>query len=514
MSLNYVLLWMTIPGLVLSIRHLARSDGQGAEILLCVFTLVVTGILLAVAPGVAGYVSLALLVVFFLLPGLLIRSTNLCIQQHNFAEARKRAGWLCWIRPTPAVRAFPRMLEALDLGQRGEFQAAADLLAPFRSLRTTTARNATANLFRMQGNWEGLLEWIKTEEIVTQRQPYILILQLRALGETGDLNSLAQYSQHWQARLERIPHGLQTAQLFLFAFAGQTDSLRKLCEGNARLYPQPIKEFWLATAEMAAGNFEQGKNRLLAIKTEDRLIQLAGQGRLAQPPRLAAEIMSPETKKIIAEVEQHIVDQARYNPPGVKLQRRAYATYALILINAVVFVYEALNGGIENAEALYRMGGLYPSAVLEGEWWRIVASCFLHVNLLHLSMNLFALFLLGPFAEATLGIGKYLAVYLGSGCGSMLIIVVVAKMGWMQEEMVVGASGAIMGIVGATGAILLLARQSKVAARRLRSIVFIIALQVVFDQATPNISAMGHAGGVFVGFVIGLLLAPKPAARN
>ena len=116
--------------------------------------------------------------------------------------------------------------------------------------------------------------------------------------------------------------------------------------------------------------------------------------------------------------------------------------------------------------------------------------------------------------EKTLGVGKYLAAYFGSGFGSMLIIVGVAKLGWMKESMVAGASGAIMGIVGATGAILLLARKSKVASQRLRSVVFIIILQAVFDQTTPNISALGHAGGAALGFALGLLLAARTPTQS
>ena len=514
MTLNYVLLWFVIPVSILAIFRLMRYAGMRAEILLQVLILAVTGAMLVALPEVAGYAGFALLAVNSFIPALVVRPMQRAVFEQDFAKARRWAVWLSRIHPTPAARSYPRLFEAMELSQKGDLAGAAEILAPYRSSRAPLARNATAHLFRMQGDWAELLEWIRTEGIEPDKHPGIVAHYLRALGETGQLNELAAAYQRWLAVLEKTPDNLNLARLVVFGFGGRKGPLQNLFCGKMGRYPAAVQQFWLATAEMAGGDREAAVNRLQGLQSTDHMVQMAAQRRLANPPPVAMEIMTPETRRIIADAEQHGVDQAQYGATSLRSHRKAYATLALMLVNLAVFCAETANGGSETTETIFRMGGLWPPAVLAGEWWRVAAANFLHFGPLHLGMNMFALFLLGPFVEKTLGARKYLVAYLGSGIGSMIIILVAARLGWMENELVAGASGAIMGIVGATGAILLRARNSRVAAQRLRSVVLIIALQVVFDQTTPNISAMGHAGGAVVGFALGLLLATRPPVRN
>jgi rhomboid protease GluP len=87
--------------------------------------------------------------------------------------------------------------------------------------------------------------------------------------------------------------------------------------------------------------------------------------------------------------------------------------------------------------------------------------------------------------------------------GSMLLIVGLAKGGVLQDQIVVGASGSIMGIVGGTVAVFLRGwamERARIAARRLVALVFVIAFQVVFDLATPQVSFTAHLGGALIGF--------------
>jgi membrane associated rhomboid family serine protease len=82
-----------------------------------------------------------------------------------------------------------------------------------------------------------------------------------------------------------------------------------------------------------------------------------------------------------------------------------------------------------------------------GEWWRLLTSSFVHGNLLHLAMNMFALWQAGQLVERIFGSARFAGLYLLAGIGGSL-----GSLGWglLSQHPVnsVGASGAIFGIIG------------------------------------------------------------------
>ena len=182
-----------------------------------------------------------------------------------------------------------------------------------------------------------------------------------------------------------------------------------------------------------------------------------------------------------------------------------------------MFALETARGGSQNLRTLSRMGALWLPAVLAGgQWYRLLTALFLHFGPVHLVLNLLALAVIGPWVEKTLGRARYAAVYLVTGIGSMAAVVAFIHWGWMREEVLVGASGAIMGLVGATGALLLVGwrrERSGLAARRLRRVVLVVVLQVAFDLTTPQVSFAAHAAGLVIGFSLTALLAASTATK-
>ena len=88
--------------------------------------------------------------------------------------------------------------------------------------------------------------------------------------------------------------------------------------------------------------------------------------------------------------------------------------------------------------------------------------------------------------------------------------------GQRADTVVVGASGSIMGLVGATVAVHLRGwarERARIASRRLLFLVFVIAFQVVFDLATPEVSFLAHFGGVLIGFVAASLMRHRVSGR-
>jgi membrane associated rhomboid family serine protease len=193
--------------------------------------------------------------------------------------------------------------------------------------------------------------------------------------------------------------------------------------------------------------------------------------------------------------------------------RRAPAVLILILLNAAAFLFEISFGDWNNPEVLHQIGALEPYAVVvQGQYWRLFTALFLHGGFTHLLFNLFALYVLGPPLERSIGAVRFTLCYLASGLASSAGVAVLTVIGVVQVFQLVGASGCIMGIVGAWAGFLLRHRHAPHAKQRLANIFMIIVIQAAFDLSTPQVSMAAHVCGLIAGFFLGLVLAPRPAA--
>jgi rhomboid protease GluP len=188
----------------------------------------------------------------------------------------------------------------------------------------------------------------------------------------------------------------------------------------------------------------------------------------------------------------------------------AYTTYVLIGLNLLIYGLEVKLGGSENSSVLERLGALIPEKVLAGEWWRLIGANFLHYGLFHLATNMLSLFFVGRLIELSLGAKYYLTIYLVSGIGSMLTFTLLAFRLGLNNVFLVGASAAIMGLIGAILAIFLQIwlkkRHSVTAKRRLQQIILIVIVQFIFDHLIPQVSFHAHLFGFIIGFLISSVL--------
>jgi len=200
-------------------------------------------------------------------------------------------------------------------------------------------------------------------------------------------------------------------------------------------------------------------------------------------------------------------------PYGIKGQPKvgiAYTTYILIALNLFVYAVEIKFGGSQNSIALERLGALIPEKVIAGEWWRLIGANFLHYGSFHLATNMLSLFFIGRLIELSLGAKYYLTIYLVSGIGSMLTFSLLAFQLGLSNVFLVGASAAIMGLIGAVLAISLQVwlrkRYSVAAKRRLQQVILIIIIQFIFDNLIPQVSFHSHLFGFIIGFLISSVL--------
>ncbi len=184
---------------------------------------------------------------------------------------------------------------------------------------------------------------------------------------------------------------------------------------------------------------------------------------------------------------------------------RPVVTWVLLGIILVVFALETLVGGSTNSEVLVRLGAKVNPLIAQGEYWRLFSAMFLHIGIMHLAFNGYALVVIGTELERLLGWRRFLAIYILSGLFGGLASYA------FSDSLSAGASGAIFGIIGALAAFFLRHRQQLGAwgQRRLANIAFLIVINLVLGFTQPAIDNMAHLGGLVSGFCLGWFLMPS-----
>jgi membrane associated rhomboid family serine protease len=187
------------------------------------------------------------------------------------------------------------------------------------------------------------------------------------------------------------------------------------------------------------------------------------------------------------------------NLPG----HRPVVTYALIALNVAAFVAQ-LATIARGASIVSAVDGqvtedflLYGPAVWAGEWWRLVTSGFLHGGILHIGMNMYVLYAIGPQLERLFGPARFVCLYFAALlAGSLGVIVLEPRVGAL------GASGAIFGLLGAAAAFQV-ANRINIWNSGLGTLI-LINLAITFF--IPGISKGAHVGGLIGGAAVGYVM--------
>lgn len=195
-------------------------------------------------------------------------------------------------------------------------------------------------------------------------------------------------------------------------------------------------------------------------------------------------------------------------------RRGTPATAALIVAILIAFGIEIATGAWTNGAILAELGAILRYDILvEHEYWRLVSAMFLHGDgtikgtLLHLLMNLWALFQLGTLYEIMFGTRRFLWVYFVTGIVASITSMVVTG------GPSVGASGAIFGLLGA---FIFSVRRSprwrhdRVARSVVKQCLFWAVANIVVTSQIPQIDNAAHIGGLVAGLILGFVL-PQPA---
>ena len=182
--------------------------------------------------------------------------------------------------------------------------------------------------------------------------------------------------------------------------------------------------------------------------------------------------------------------------------KKPILTYILILINVIVFALMYIYGnGSEDIETLKNFGANYIPLVKSGEYIRLITSAFVHIGIIHLLSNMYALYVIGRQVEQLYGRMKYILIYFISAIMGSLFTVVFSS----SNTVAAGASGAIFGLLGA----LLYfgySYRGYIGNSIINQVLPAILLNLVIGFSSPNIGNSAHIGGLIGGYLISMAL--------
>ena len=195
------------------------------------------------------------------------------------------------------------------------------------------------------------------------------------------------------------------------------------------------------------------------------------------------------------------------NREKISARDKPWITRGIIAINIIMYIvtaylsYVYANGSIFNSDTrvLILLGAKVNELIAKGQYFRLVSCMFLHGGIVHVGVNMYSLYAIGPMVEKVYGKAKYIAIYFVSGiCASILSYI-------CSTSVSIGASGAIFGLLGAV-LVFAIKSKGKAGSGFIRSILSVIFINIFIGVALPNIDNFGHIGGLIGGMLIAFLV--------
>jgi rhomboid protease GluP len=507
MELNLLLLWMaSATCLAVAVRVLSLRSRQGLSwAVACAAVLAATGVAYTLWPHAAGFVGAALCGLFVLTPLYAGAAVTRLAGRRRYRAARALAHAVRLLHPSRAMRELPGFVAVLERVQRGELDVAA---LPPELPATALGRFVYLHALRGAGRWPELLAFIERLPPELERgDPAIALNRVRALAELGALPEML--AAHTAIEATPALAGVRDlARTIVAARLGRGDLLERVLSGSlARSLPADAAEFWRATALQVNGDPRARELFEQLAGAESEVARAAAQ-RLAAPLPEPPARLPPAALEIVHQLEREL--ESAHGLAGGR--GRSGASALLIASLAGVFALE-LPGGATDARNLVELGALViPAFPGVDQPYRLLTAAWLHFGAAHLIMNALGLWVLGRPVETILGPQRMFTLFVASAVGGNLT----AQALLHGPTVLVGASGGVMGLLGALLAITL-RRLRRSPTRFLRahlsSSLLVIAMQVFFDLTMPAVSATAHAGGFVAGLLLGLPLSSERRPR-
>ena len=194
-------------------------------------------------------------------------------------------------------------------------------------------------------------------------------------------------------------------------------------------------------------------------------------------------------------------------PPPLRISRPFLITQVIVGLNVLVFlgmVFSGVSFMSPTSQQLVTWGANFAPLSLGTQPWRILASNYVHIGIIHIFFNMWCLWNLGRLAEQIFDRWTYLLVYTASGIAGSLV-----SLWWHPQGIGAGASGAIFGLAGGLIAVLYLGKLPipKAALRPILKSLIMFAAYNLFFGLVPGIDNSAHLGGLATGLGLGAILA-------
>lgn len=177
-------------------------------------------------------------------------------------------------------------------------------------------------------------------------------------------------------------------------------------------------------------------------------------------------------------------------------------TYILIALNVAMYIYTSIVGGnaLVTGDAPIIMWGQVNGLVLQGAYWQLITSMFVHASIVHITGNMLFLFIFGLRGEEMFSLPEFLGIYLVGGLvGNLLTLAFTPYLGLFYAS--VGASGAIFALFAA----IVIYSRSSVRQSILGALIY--AFFLFFISSGEGVNLLAHLGGLAFGLAVGYYLA-------
>jgi len=184
-----------------------------------------------------------------------------------------------------------------------------------------------------------------------------------------------------------------------------------------------------------------------------------------------------------------------------------FITPIIIDLNIAIFLLMVASGisvMLPDGESLIRWGANFKPVTLEGQGWRLFTSCFVHIGVIHLLMNMYALAYIGVLLEPQLGKSRFATAYIITG-----LIASSTSLWWHDLTISAGASGAIFGLYGVFLSMLTTDLIEKSARKTLITSVVVFIGYNLMNGLKAGVDNAAHIGGLISGIAIGFVFIPS-----
>lgn len=265
----------------------------------------------------------------------------------------------------------------------------------------------------------------------------------------------------------------------------------------------------------------EDKNNIYILFSDDELSlekdnQALSMNNLSEKPTIRVELKDKKvnySQNVNLQVVQELAsvmsnNNLRSSKEKINLEDKPWITIGIIAINVIMYIitaylsYVYAKGSLFNSDTnvLILLGAKVNELIQKGQYYRLISCMFLHGGIVHLGVNMYSLYAIGPMVERVYGKAKYIAIYFISGIVASIFSYV------FSTSVSIGASGAIFGLLGAV-LIFAVKSKGKTGSGFIKSILSVIFINIFIGATLPNIDNFAHMGGLLGGMLVAFLVS-------